>query len=186
MLTESQQKVGKLLSAGCGMMVVGVLLFVFIGGGSFFALAAGPRGLAVAAMAGLGLVVASAGIVVAGYALVMGIREAYSDDGKKPITEAKGCYVIGKLILNKGQEQVFDPDMYEPDELTHLVQMTLPDGRKREFTTHPLMFQTIGEGTRGTAYFQGSWLNRWVQEIGSQPQDPGAMPPPDPFATGQL
>jgi hypothetical protein len=183
---EAMNRVGAMIGGGCLMSVIGVTAFFFGGGISLLRALAGQSDGAEGVIIGvICMLMAVGGLVLVIVGLFVGIREGSGDNRDKPEQRVPQTYIIGKLVLDLKGEQVYDPDMYEPEELQLLVQVRMPGKRKEEFKTHPLVFNSIGEGMTGTVVFQGRWLSQFIPEIkpGGPSQD---SLPPDPFSSGRL
>jgi len=156
--SEHQKRISNLLIYGFGAIVVGGLGFVFtaMGGGLFTSQAAAV------ATAGVFFLVALAGGAMLVGAMVVGGKQAFGNDADKAIETANDVYIISLLILNKDQSPIYDPDMFDEDELRCYVQVEFADGRKREFETSLAVMGTIGDGMRGNITYQGKWLSQFV------------------------
>lgn len=106
-------------------------------------------------------VIVLVGLALAGGGIYYGFKTAGGDNASKPVETADHVYIMNILIINKRGDHVFDPEMYDPEELKHIVQIAMPGGRREEFETHPDVLATMGEGMRGRITYQGKWLNRF-------------------------
>lgn len=161
-MEEGKQKLVAGLTIGGGVAFFAgiVLWFVMMGGG---AAAMANRGDPTMLLyAGLPIGIGVLGLVVGFVGLFMGFRQAFSDDSKEPIVDLEGVYVMNCLILDKKGDTIFDPGMYDPEDLFYYIQVEFGNGIKKEFRTTSEVFATIGEGMRGTASVQGKWLGKFV------------------------
>lgn len=161
-MEEGKQKLVAGLTIGGGVaFFAGIALwFVMMGGG---AAGLANRGDSTMLMyAGLPIGIAVIGLVVGFVGLFLGFRHAFSDDTKEQVVSLPNVYVMNCLILDKKGDTIFDPGMYDPEELFYYVQLEIAPGIKKEFRTVPEVFGTIGEGMRGTASVQGKWLGQFV------------------------
>lgn len=100
-----------------------------------------------------------AAMVITG--IYMGLSEKYGDNSKKPVQVVPDAYIMNIIVTDKSGEYVFNYDMFDPDELTYVIQVAMPGGRREEFETSPYLLEGIGEGMRGTVTFQGNWLSKF-------------------------
>ena len=167
MSTEMQKKVAAFIGFGLLAVIVGTFLFIgAIGLGSASYLNTGGKGGAMGyAMGGFFFLVALGGLFSIGWGIAIGLQEAFGDDRKKPIENASGVLIIAKLVLDSKNDTVYDPDMYDEDEIQRLVQVQFANGRKEEFKASLTVFDTIGEGMKGKIIYQGKWLSSFEMEI---------------------
>lgn len=109
---------------------------------------------------GVGLV----GVGLCLWALVGGLKFAYGRDDKAQVRVVRGAYIIAAFIESR-EGRVFDPEMFAPEDLTYYVHVHLGPGEKAELKTSRAVFDTIGEGLKGTVTFQGKWLGKFEREI---------------------
>lgn len=129
-----------------------------------------------------GMLLIPIGVVVVILGLATGWGEAFGDPSKKPIRREMNVYVIAKIIADSNAELVVDPEFYDPEELSHLVQIQFQGGRKVEFETAPEVYDEIGEGMSGDIIYQGKWLNQFTFRPKQGASDIGE----DPFRAGKL
>ncbi len=110
------------------------------------------------------------GLGTAGWGIALGFKTAGADSANRPIEVADNAQIMNILVVNTRGEHVFDPEMYDPHELTYLVQILMPTGKRIEFETHPNSLETMGEGMRGRITYQGKWLNKFEPQFNEQRQ----------------
>lgn len=156
-----QKLVSVLTLVGTALFIIGLIIwFMMIGGG---AAGAAKRGdLTMLTYSGLPLGLCGIGAVTALAGLFIGFRTAFAKDSSAPVIESPDTYIIACSVLDKRGELVFEPQMYDPEELFYYVQVQFPDGTKKELRTLSEVFYQLGEGQRGTAQHQGKWLGKFV------------------------
>lgn len=107
----------------------------------------------------LGGIVAFAGAVFAGW------KNVGFKDSSQPIAIEPNSYIVACFILDKKGDSVFDPEMFEPDEIEYMVQIEFRTGDKHEFKTSPEVFGTLGEGLVGKLHFQGRTLLKFERDL---------------------
>jgi len=158
---------------------------VFVGGGICLL---GAFTVAVSMFQGLyfglvfGVILVPVGLVVVVIGLATGWGEAFGDPSKKPVRHEVYVYVVAKIITDSKAEHVVDPEFYDPEALSHLVQIEFRNGRKIEFETAPEVYNEIGEGMNGDIVYQGKWLNQFTFRPKKGAEDIGE----DPFRAGKL
>lgn len=159
--SEHQSRITGFVIGGIAAIIVGILGFMFtaMGGGLFGSQAAAMATAGFFILCGLG----GAGLLVA--AAVIGGREAFGSNEGKPVQSAENVYIISTLIPNESHDPIYDPDMYDEEDLRCYVQIEFASGRKQEFETNLAVLSTIGEGMRGTITYQGKWLSSFVMTI---------------------
>ena len=85
------------------------------------------------------------------------IFSKFSSDHEKPQRTIHNGYVIAKVCENEDKQLVYDPDAWDPLELTYYVQVAYEGGRE-EFETGKVVFDSIAEGATGHFVVQGKWL----------------------------
>ncbi len=156
--SEDQKRISTFIVVGFVLIIVGGIGFLLTGLGGE-AIVGQARTLAIAGffiLAGL----IGAGLLVA--AMVIGGKQAFANNADKPAETAENVYIMSVLILNENQDPIYDPDMYDEDDLRCYVQIEFSDGQKREFETNLAVLSTIGEGMRGNISYQGKWLSQFV------------------------
>lgn len=108
-----------------------------------------------------GLLIPVFGIGLVGAGVYIGLKETHGDNSTKPVERTENAYIMNVLVINSKGEQVFDPEMYDSNELKYIVQIAYPHGRKEEYETSPYLLSGIGEGMRGVATVQGNWLSKF-------------------------
>lgn len=108
------------------------------------------------------------GLVIAGIGLYIGLRDTHGDVSKLPVTVVDGAKIMNVLIVDKKGDHVFDPEMFDPDDLKYIVQVLMPNGRREEFETARQLLDYMGEGMTGRIAHQGRWLSKF---------EPAIMPP---------
>lgn len=177
----SQQKIAKLAFIGGAMMVVGFMGFVVMAVAG--ALVRGPGGMIIQVAAGLCVLVFLAGMIMGVVGLMQGLHKVAQDDSKAPVFTSEDVFILTKLILDEKHEAVYDPEMYEPEDLRRYVQVQFANGRKEEFQAPTDVFNSIGEGMRGTITHQGKWISGFQMAV--KPEEVQANDRswgPDPFA----
>ena len=156
-----QKLIGVLTLSGLSLFVVGLVIwFMMIGGG---AAGAAKRGdLSMLAYSGLPIVLCAIGALLGLAGLFIGFRTAFAKDSSAPVIESQGAYLIACTIMDKRGDLVFEPQMYDPEELFYYVQVRLSDGTKLELRTVSEVFAGLGEGQTGTLSYQGKWLGQFV------------------------
>lgn len=156
-----QKLIGVLTIAGVALFAIGLVIwFMMIGGG---AAGAAKRGdLTMLTYSGIPLSLCALGALMGLVGLFIGFRTAFAKDSKAPILAVADSYIIACTILDKRGELVFEPQMFDPEELFYYVQVQFPDGQKKELRTVSEVFGQLGEGMRGTAHYQGKWLGKFV------------------------
>jgi len=156
--SEDQKRISTFLIFGIVLIVVGGLGFMFtaLGGGLFGSQASAMATAGFFILAGL----AGAGLLVA--AMVIGGKQAFGNNADKPAETANNVYIMSVLILNESHDPIYDPDMYDEEDLRCYVQIEFADGQKREFETNRAVLSTIGEGMRGNISYQGKWLSQFM------------------------
>lgn len=109
--------------------------------------------------------VSQAGFFIGGVGLVLMTLSAiklliyakFSSDHHKPLRTIEHGYVIAKVCENLDKQLVYDPDAWDPLELTYYVQVAYEGGRE-EFETGKVVFDSIAEGATGHFVVQGKWL----------------------------
>lgn len=154
-----QTKISRLVFFGIGSIVVAVLGFGFggLGAGLFF----GSQGSALMVL-GFFILLGLAGVGMLVAALIIGSKEAFGNDNAKPVETQPDVYIMSTMIMTKQHDPVYDPDMFDDNDLRCYVQVEFPSGQKREFETHRVVLAAIGEGMRGTITYQGKWLSKFV------------------------
>lgn len=164
--SSKQKLVIRLVIAGVVCLPLGLMIFFF---GGFM----GP-------IIGLLLMPVGLALVIAG--LVSGWGSAFGDPRKRPVQNTVGVYVIAKVIVDDRGDHVFEPSVYQPEELKFLVQIRLPSGKQVEFETSPEVFDEVAEGMMGDIMHQG----RWLSQFKFRPKPGGREIGEDPFATGKM
>jgi hypothetical protein len=144
---------------GCGLALVpvGLLMVLAMSGAGALSLV-GQEDPSIYLLSGLGLVVVASGALLAVTGVVAGLRRVTRSDSKAAPRSVPGAYVVSTEVSNKRLEPVFDPGMYEPDELRYYARVELPGEGVREFKLAPEVYGSLGEGMRGTAMVQGDRL----------------------------
>lgn len=171
-----------------GFLLACVGFMAFLGNGGLFVISGARVGSLLIAVIVPSLVFLG-GLGLLGFGLYYGWQHGSATGAsKKPIERVAGTYIIGKLILTKrGGEQVFDPEMYDPDELQLLVQVRMPGKGKEELITEGIVFNSVGEGMTGTIVHQGRWLCQFIPDQKAEVARSHAGDlPPDPFAEHKL
>lgn len=160
MESDKQKTIGCLTIGGGAMFVFGlVAFFMMVSGGAAAAAKQGNPSMLL--LSGLPLGLCLLGAIACGYGLYIGYKAAFSNDAEAPVVESRNAYVIACFVLDNHGEKVYDPDMFDDDEIKHYVQVELADGTKKEFRTAESVYNGIGEGQRGTVTYQGNWLSRF-------------------------
>lgn len=158
---SKQKRIAYLVGGGAVLFFVGLVFwFLMIGGGAAAAAKQGDPSMML--LSGLPLGITVIGLFMAFAGLVIGWKSAFSDDSKRPLTDVENIYIIAAFILDRKGDKVFEPEMYEPDDIRHYVQIRFPDGTAQEVQTAPELFALIGEGMKGTATIQGRWMSAFV------------------------
>lgn len=110
-------------------------------------------------LSGLPLLLVILGIAFAGIGLLIGASQAFSNDRMAPVQKASAVYVVACIAANELGEHVFEPDMYDPEDIRYYVQVRMADGATREFETAREVVDTLGEGLWGNITYQGRWLS---------------------------
>ena len=165
-----QTAIGALVFVGGGICLLGVLIAAV----STF------LGLYYGLIAGVLLV--PIGLVVVVIGLATGWGDAFGDASKKPVRHEVYVYVVAKIITDSKADHVIDPEFYDPEELSYLVQIEFRNGRKVEFETAPEVYDEVGEGMNGDIVYQGKWLNQFTFRPKAGAEDIGE----DPFRAGKL
>lgn len=153
--------IGCLTIGGGVLFLFGLVTwFMMVGGGAAAAAKQGNPILLL--LSGLPLGVCLLGAAAGILGLVIGYRAAFGNDADAPVTTAENVYVIASFILDEHGEKIFDPEMFDEDELRCYVQLEFTDGSKKEFRAAKVVFESIGEGQRGTITYQGNWLNQFI------------------------
>lgn len=129
-----------------------------------------------------GVLLIPAGIALVGIGLAMGWGTAFGDPRKKPVQNVSGVYVISKVIVDDRAQHVFEPSVYDPEDLKFLIQIRFANGKSTEFETSPEVYDEVGEGMNGDIVHQGKWLSQFNfrpkeghQEIGEDPFKAGKL-----------
>ena len=131
-----------------------------IGGGA--AAAAKRDDLSMLAYSGLPLGLCAIGSLMALCGLFVGFKTAFAKDSNAPKIDSPDAYIIACTIRDKRGEPVYEPQMYDPEELFYYVQVQFANGSKKELRTVSEVFAGIGEGQRGIVSHQGKWLGKFV------------------------
>lgn len=105
-----------------------------------------------------------AGLICFIAATISGWKNVGFKDSSRPIVIEPNCYIISCFILNKQGDTVFDPDMYDPDEIRYMAQIEFRNGDKHELQTTNDVFSTLGEGLVGKVHFQGRKLLKFERD----------------------
>ncbi len=170
-----QRKTASLAGCGCLLVVFGFFATGLIGvGGSLrYDYAKDPSMLL---GVGLGMLMMAAGVVLVVWAIVYGLNAAKSGKSKQ-IFRYPNCFVVSRFAVGPHGNDVFDVFDGPDDDLKYYVHLKMPDGKNEEYRCVYEVFLCCGEGMRGEAVAQGSWLSQFVPYIGpgvaSQP--PGTI-----------
>lgn len=105
------------------------------------------------------------GVLSFAFAVGAGWKNVGFKDSSQPIAIEPNSYIVACFILNNKNDPVYDPDMFEPDEITYFVQIVFRNGDKHELTTSPEVFATLGEGLVGKVHFQGRKLLNFERDL---------------------
>ena len=164
--SDKQKTVVWMIIGGVACLPTSIFLFFF---GGLLGFVAGPLLLL-------------AGLVLIGVGIATGWGSAFGDPRKRPVQQASGVYVIAKVIVDDQAQHVFEPSVYNPDELKFLIQIRFPNGKSVEFETSPDVYDEVGEGMMGDILHQGKWLSQFTFRPKPRQHDTGV----DPFASGKL
>lgn len=143
------------------MFLVGLFFwFLLVGGGAAAAAKQGDASMLL--VSGLPLGISILGLFVAFAGLYVGWKTAFADDSKQERRDLQNVYVIAAFILDSQGAKVFDTDMHEAGDLRYYVQIRLQDQTVKEVETARQVFESMGEGMRGTATVQGRWMSAFV------------------------
>lgn len=147
------------------MIIVGYFGgFLMLGGGAV----AGSAGVILMAIAGLTIMVL--GFLVIGVAVVYGFVTVNKQRSSPPASYPD-VLVVARFAINEANEMVFqDFDPEDPDTKLY-VHLKFPGGRNQEYRCPFPVFESCGEGMRGSAVVQGDWLGSFTA-FRVQPQNP--------------
>ncbi|MBX3113501.1 MAG: hypothetical protein KF836_02955 [Fimbriimonadaceae bacterium] len=111
------------------------------------------------------VVIFIAGVLCFAIAVGAGWKNVGFKDSSQPIAVEPNSYIVACFIVDKKNEPVYEPDMFEPDEITYIVQIAFRNGDKHELTTSPEVFATLGEGLVGKVHFQGRKLLNFERDL---------------------
>ncbi|MCB0825305.1 MAG: hypothetical protein KDC26_03885 [Armatimonadetes bacterium] len=164
MNTGKQKQIIGFIVAGILMVIIGPIVTVIaLAGAPLQVVMHGDFGLMNAA--GLGILLVLLGIASFAAAVIVGLKESFGKDDKKPVQKVDGTRIIAVIMNTKRGEHVFDTDMYPPEELKYYVQVQFPTGEKRELETHHTVLANCGEGMTGRVTFQGKWMSMFEPEF---------------------
>lgn len=125
---------------------------------------------------GVGLVMMIVGGLLIVWAVVYGIIAAKSGKNKR-IYRYPNCLVLSRFAVSPTGDNVYDVFDGPDDDLKYYVHLKMPDGKNEEFRCVYDVFLFCGEGMRGEAVAQGTWLSQFVPYIGSgiASQPPGTI-----------
>ena len=174
---SKQKKVGCLAGAGCLLVVFGFFSTgLLVAGGAARLKYTQGTDSSMLLSAAVGAILMFIGVILIAWAIVYGILAAKSGRSKQ-IFRYPNCFVVSRFAVNSAGIDVYDAYDGPDDDLKYYVQLKLPDGKNEEYRCAYEVFLCAGEGMRGEAVAQGSWLSQFVPYIGlgvaSQP--PGAI-----------
>lgn len=103
----------------------------------------------------LGIALGAGGLILLIVGVYKGVGMGIRDDSSQPLVRHTNAQIMNCLVYTKGNEQVFDRDLFDPEELQYIVQILHSDGRRKEYQSGPMTFDTLGEGMKGTLILQG-------------------------------
>ncbi|MES1147488.1 MAG: hypothetical protein ABUL49_01930 [bacterium] len=169
---ESQSRIAQFIGFGVALIVASLVGFflAYIGGVARAVQSSGKDTnlFFFCALAVFGFVL-GVGLVITG--LVLGGKEAFGNNAKKPMQRGGPVYIVACLVMDRKNEPVFDAEMYDVEDLRFYVQVKFADGTAKEFETAYEVMGTIGEGMWGYIVYQGKWLNSF-ERILVDPQRP--------------
>ncbi|MEQ1822102.1 MAG: hypothetical protein ABL949_06315 [Fimbriimonadaceae bacterium] len=158
---KDHNKLSTIIMIGLGGIVIGIGLIVM---GLMTFLATGPAG---AAMVGLGILLSTVGAFMTLGALVYGLRQERGDDRSADIVVVRDALIIGRYATNSIGEMLFDEaylDFDDPKTKLYL-KLEIPGRPSLEVRTTRPVWSTCGEGMRGIAQIQGSWMGQFEPNI---------------------
>ncbi|MEQ1934518.1 MAG: hypothetical protein ABL962_11695, partial [Fimbriimonadaceae bacterium] len=158
---KDHNKLGTIIMVGIGGIVVGIGL---IGFGLFSFPFIGTGG---AAMVGLGILLSSVGCCMTLGAVIYGIRQEKGDSTTTEIVVVHDAHIIGRYATNGIGEMLFDEQYLDFDDpKTKLyLKIEVPGRPSIELKTNQAVWLTCGEGMKGIAHLQGSWLGKFEPSI---------------------
>jgi hypothetical protein len=152
-----------------------------VGGGSFRMIYTHGRDAGAFIFMGFGILVMLVGAILMAVGTGMGVKRAFRNDAKQPLRQDPNVMIVSKFALGPTGDLVVELDIFEPHEMTYYVRLLLSDGKPAELKCSRTLWETVADGGRGCASFQGDWLGSY---------EPHARPtveaPPDPFVTGNF
>jgi len=160
MIHKDDKGLATIMMVGLWMMGIAVLLIVASVVNLYFFIVAIPLFLI--------------GLIVTGYAVLKGLHTEKKASRSGTPHQIPDCLIIAKFATNGIGEMIFnDYDILMDDpKVKFYVQMQAQTGSKMELTTNSTVWQTCGEGMRGTAMVQGDWLGAFAPMIGSGQGNP--------------
>ncbi len=120
---------------------------------------------------GIGPALMLLGLLVAGGAIVVGIREGRRlTSGKGQVYADPNARIVARFGIDEHGDMITEEWLFdERDEVRFFVKIQHADGRIKEYQCTRETLAMCGEGMRGTATFDGRWLGGFVPQIGPRP-----------------
>jgi len=145
---EHERIIGQLFLGGGVCFALGVFLTFF---GVFFG----------TAMLSTGVFLCFLGICLAGGALLIGFGHIRAGSAKgEPVQQE--CRIMARYAINEIGEMIFDNFDYDAEVAKYYVRIQFLGGKRDELECARPVFDLCGEGMRGLAMVQGSWLSQFV------------------------
>lgn len=158
----SDRTYSTLLIVGVGLMVGSGILGAMM---LFAALAQGSSkstGIPILATAGFFILLFLIGLGLVVFTLAVGLRKA--SGSSKTITRYENTKVIARYAINSTGETLFDESYILPDDpnVKLYVRLEVPGLGSSEYRCNMPVWGQCGEGQRGAAMIQGSWIGQFL------------------------
>lgn len=160
MVHKDDKKLAGAMYAGFWMIGVGLLLVVLSVISLYFFVA--------------GVVMFLLGLVVSAISLATGLSIEKRAKASGTVMEIPDAQIVGRYAISEIGEMLFsDLDIDFDNPKTKLyIRIHPPGAASLELRTNAPVWQSCGEGMRGTALLQGDWLGGFTPSLGQGEGDP--------------
>jgi hypothetical protein len=163
MIQKDDAKLTNLMTAGIWLMVGGFCLGGF--GFVMAVLSGSPSMVALSGLGGLGFVV---GLIMIGATVLGGLRTEKKAATSTEAVQIPDCVITARFVTNSVGETLFSEEdiFFDDPKVKYFIRIQPSYGRQIELRTNMPVWQSCGEGMRGTAVVQGDWLGSFTHQRG--------------------
>ncbi|HVL39735.1 MAG TPA: hypothetical protein VM328_10135 [Fimbriimonadaceae bacterium] len=162
MSSNLESRLGTMIIAGLAMIGGGAVLTVMLYGAAAARLAQSQgKDPTLLVTAVIGPLIIILGILLTGTGVFYGLYRNKKLATTKDVRSEPGCQILARFAMLPGSdEMLFSESDYDPDweGVRYFARLATSDGRSIELECPIEVFRACGEGMRGTAMIQGSWL----------------------------